>query len=273
LDRTTRIVLNDSAVAPSTLLLDGQRVAFGQDPETLHWHALGDAAQVVHPHLQASPEGIAVPQDAAIRLLREGQVTWPRYLDHHRADSTDGVPSWYDTSYARHPGSVAPPSGGLNLTPEILGNLTERGHHMTHLTHHVGAVTFRQPHHPDLRQHEMAGERFFIRGPAAHEILDSRDAGERILAVGTTTTRALEYSALHGGLARRWQTGVADIFIRPGHKFQAVDALLTGLHGPKTTLLVLVCAFGGRRNVLNAYRQALKRGYRWYTLGDSMLIL
>ncbi len=273
LEGRTQVVVNDSAVAPSALELDGQRVSFGQDPETLRWEVLGPSADVVHPLREADATGLAVPDDAAAALLRGGQVTWPRYLAQHADPAGSRVPGWYDTAYARHPGSVAPPSGGLNLTPEILGGLEARGHGVSSLTHHVGAVTFRRPRTVDLRDHEMEGERYFLRGPQAQAIRDAQARGDRILAVGTTTTRTLEHLALQGGLCGGWQTGVADLFITPQHRFQAVDALLTGLHGPGTTLLVLVCAFGGRTAVLDAYREAVARGYRWFTLGDSMLIL
>jgi S-adenosylmethionine:tRNA ribosyltransferase-isomerase len=156
-----------------------------------------------------------------------------------------------------------------------LRRLLDRGVDRSTITHHVGHVTFCRP--PDdtvLEDHAMEGERFAIPAATIREIEATRASGGRVVSVGTTSTRALGYAALRGGLVPGVdRVGVADLFIQPGHEFAVLDGLLTGLHAPKTTLFVLVSAVDGREAVLEAYRQAVVEGYRWYTLGDSMLIL
>ncbi len=209
---------------------------------------------------------------------RVGAVTWPRYLAHlARAVGDDGPPpDFYNTVYARTDGSLAPPSAGLNLSRATLDRLASRGIGTSPVTHHVGAVTYRHADdHAPLTDHVMEAERFTIPASTAHEIATTKADGGRVVAVGTTTTRALEHAARHGGLDDLGvdRVGTADLFITPGHEFAVLDGLLTGLHAPRTTLFVLICAFAGRAPVLEAYREALAEGYRWYTLGDSMLIL
>jgi S-adenosylmethionine:tRNA ribosyltransferase-isomerase len=282
-----QVVVNESQVMPSTLSVPGPdgptRVAFGVEPASRRWRPLGDPADVVHPRRTASntsPAALALAADPDLprRLRAEGELTLPRYLAHLAPELHAGEsPAFYNTVYARVPGSVAPPSGGINLTGDTLARLHARGIPRSALVHHVGAVTFRHPGSPDLAAHTMEGERFAISARAARRIVTHRAAGRRLLAVGTTSTRALEYVALHGGLGTpdhpTGRVGVADLFITPSHRFQLVDGLLTGLHAPRTTLLVLVASLAGRELLLEAYEQAKSLGYRWYTLGDSMLVL
>ncbi|MCO4771999.1 MAG: S-adenosylmethionine:tRNA ribosyltransferase-isomerase [Deltaproteobacteria bacterium] len=280
-----QVVVNESRVIPSTLEVPGDEspVAFGVDPATSRWQPLGDPRDVVHPHRVARNTSRAATALASSpqfeRLLRtEGRPTLPRYLAHLAADiAGDPSPAFYNTVYARVAGSVAPPSGGINLSPETLRRLRQQGTPRSALVHHVGAVTFRHPDSADLSGHRMEGERFAISQRTAERIVSNKAAGRRLLAVGTTSTRALEYVGLNGGLgtpdAPHGRVGVADLFITPEHRFAMVDGLLTGLHAPRTTLFVLVASLAGRDLVMEAYEQAKARQYRWYTLGDSMLVL
>ncbi len=283
------VVMNESRVMPSTLEVQDvggpRRVAFGRDPGTQRWAPLGDPMDVVHPQRVARNTSAAAariaeanPYSMSQLLAEDGQITLPRYLAHLedvvRADPSPS-PAFYNTVYARVEGSVAPPSGGINLSHGTLGALAGAGVGQSRIVHHVGAVTFRHPTVERLDAHRMEGERFAISQRAAQDIGAAKDAGRRILAVGTTSTRALEYVAATGGLGRpaTGRVGVADLFITPEHQFKLVDGLLTGLHAPRTTLFVLVCSLAGRDLVLRAYEEAKARRYRWYTLGDSMLVL
>ena len=285
------VVVNESRVMPSTLeVRDGgapRRVAFGRDPATQRWQALGDPRDVVHPRRTARNTSAAAELLAEVNpysmeqlLAEDGQITLPRYLAHLEdvvAADPSASPAFYNTVYARVTGSVAPPSGGINLSRATLDALSAAGIGRSGLVHHVGAVTFRHPTVEDVADHSMAGERFAISQRTAAEIVKAKAAGKRLLSVGTTSTRALEHVAATGGLgapgAAVGRVGVADLFITPAHRFRLVDGLLTGLHAPRTTLFVLVASVGGRELVLEAYEQAKARGYRWYTLGDSMLIV
>ncbi len=283
------VVMNESRVVPSTLEVEDAgsrtRVAFGRDPSTQRWMPLGDPQDVVHPRRSARNTSAAAqllteanPFSMEQLLAEDGQITLPRYLAHlEEAVKADPSPSpaFYNTVYARIEGSVAPPSGGINLTHGTLAKLAGAGVSQSRIVHHVGAVTFRHPTVDQLAEHAMEGERFAISQSAAEGIVSAKESGRRILAVGTTSTRALEHVAATGGLGRpaMGRVGVADLFITPEHDFELVDGLLTGLHAPRTTLFVLVCSLAGRDLVLRAYEEAKALGYRWYTLGDSMLVL
>ncbi len=278
-----RLVVNNSRVTPSMVEIGGQRIALGQDPRTRNWEPLGDAAAVIRPdrgrvRVTGPAAALAHASPEIVDRVRhyEGKVIWPRYLAHLEPTAAEApVPDFYNTVYARHEGSVAPPSGGLNLSAATLDRLADRGIDRSEVTHHVGHVTFRRPDDDTrLSEHTMEGERFAIAAETVDGILATNAAGGRVVSVVAATTRTKEHAALHGGLQPGVdRVGVADLFLQPGHDFAVLDGLLTGLHAPKTTLFVLVCAFGGRDAVLDAYRQAVAEGYRWYTLGDSMLIL
>jgi len=233
---------------------------------------------VEHHRVRDLPELIddrfhVVVNDSAVAPGPDGRVAFPRYLAHLAETHPNGVPDFYDTTYARGRGSVAPPSGGLNLTPDVLDGLSAAGAGVSALTLDIGYVTFKRPESEDLRHHHMEGERYRIPPAAAVAIESARAAGRRVLAVGTSATRALEHATAEGSLPATGVRAIADNFIRPGRRLNTVSALLTGMHAPKTTLFMLVCALGGREAVMRAYDEAKRLGYRWYTLGDSMLIL
>jgi S-adenosylmethionine:tRNA ribosyltransferase-isomerase len=204
-------------------------------------------------------------------LERHGLPPLPPYIAHHAKPGSDDAER-YQTVYARSAGSIAAPTAGLHFTPELLDRLRARGVEVHALTLHVGAATFRPIKVARVEDHALPAERVVISETAAHAVNAARREGRRVVAVGTTTTRALESAVGPDGLVRA-TTGRADVFIVPGHRFRVVDALLTNFHLPRSSLLVLVSAFAGRALVLDAYRHALAAGYRFYSYGDATLIV
>ena len=203
-------------------------------------------------------------RDMPALLRGAGEVPVPPYIKRVPDDPED-----YQTVYAREEGAVAAPTAGLHFTPALLDDLRRRGVDVITLTLHVGLGTFQPVTTDDIRQHRMDTEHYTISREAAAAINGRRG---RLVAVGTTTVRALESAAGPDGrvaAASRW----TDRFIYPGVAFRAVEVLLTNFHLPKTTLLMLVCAFAGRDLVLRAYEDAIRERYRFYSFGDAMLIL
>jgi S-adenosylmethionine:tRNA ribosyltransferase-isomerase len=196
---------------------------------------------------------------------RVGHVPLPPYL--HRPDDASDVQT-YQTVYARHDGSAAAPTAGLHFTPDTFVRLRERGVEIAEIVLHVGLGTFQPVHSEVVEEHRMHAESYQVGDAAAAAILKAREEGRRIVAVGTTSVRTLEASQGCAG------AGECSLFIYPGYQFQVVKAILTNFHLPKSTLLMLVCAFGGREVVLNAYRHAVESGaYRFFSYGDCMLVL
>ena len=177
----------------------------------------------------------------------------------------------YQTVYARERGSVAAPTAGLHFTPEILVRLQERGIETAEITLHVGLGTFQPVREEEVEKNKLHGERYSISEDAAGKINRALGDGRRIVAVGTTTVRTLEFSAQHFGKVRAG-SGEADSFIYPGFQFRVVAAMLTNFHLPKSTLLMLVCAFAGKERALAAYRHAVEQRYRFYSYGDCMFV-
>jgi S-adenosylmethionine:tRNA ribosyltransferase-isomerase len=202
-----------------------------------------------------------------------GLTPLPPYIKREGEDLAAGAEDRerYQTVYAAARGAIAAPTAGLHFTPRVLEEIKARGVRVVELTLHVGYGTFAPVRARDLSEHRVAPERFEIGEEAAREINRARARGGRVVAVGTTTVRALESSAAEGGLVRagRGETGLT---ITPGYGFRAVDALLTNFHLPRSSLLVLVGAFAGRGLVLAAYRHAVAARYRFYSYGDCMLI-
>jgi S-adenosylmethionine:tRNA ribosyltransferase-isomerase len=199
-----------------------------------------------------------------------GHVPLPPYIA--RADRR-GDRERYQTVYARERGSVAAPTAGLHFTPEILGQLHERGIETAELTLHVGLGTFQPIRVERVEDHRLHKEHYSIGQGAATAINRALEQQRRIVGVGTTTVRTLEYAIAQssdGWIAP--QEGEADLFIYPGFMFRIVGALLTNFHLPESTLLMLVCAFGGREAVLQAYGHAVQQGYRFYSYGDCMFL-
>jgi S-adenosylmethionine:tRNA ribosyltransferase-isomerase len=210
------------------------------------------------------------PWEVRELLERHGLPPLPPYIERHDAPKPEDRER-YQTVYAREDGSVAAPTAGLHFTPELLARLAGRGVAMHFLTLHVGPGTFRPLRGARLDEHRMEAEPIEIPEATARAVREAKRDGRRVVAVGTTTTRALEWAAGEDGRPRAG-AGDADLFIRPGHHFRVVDALITNFHLPRSTLLVLVAAFAGRAPVLDAYRHAVAARYRFYSYGDAMLI-
>jgi S-adenosylmethionine:tRNA ribosyltransferase-isomerase len=203
-------------------------------------------------------------------LERLGHVPLPPYIA--RPDQPADRER-YQTVYARERGSVAAPTAGLHFTPEVLAGMNARGIETAEITLHVGLGTFQPLHVERVEEHKMHRERFSIPSAAAQAIERARESGRRIVAVGTTTVRTLEYAALQSPGGRiAPASGACDLFIYPGFRFRVVGALLTNFHLPQSTLLMLVAAFAGRERILAAYEHAVRQRYRFYSYGDCMLI-
>ena len=219
---------------------------------------------------------LGFPPDVNVAELTEkyGEVPFPPYIGQQDtapgARREDG--NRYQTVYARHPGAVAAPTAGLHFTESLLKGLESTGIEHSRITLHVGIGTFRPVSASRVEDHRMDEERFSVSAETAARINDTRHAGGRIIAVGTTVVRTLETVATTTGAAREG-AGRSSLFIHPPFAFRCVDALLTNFHLPESTLLMLVCAFAGRELVLDAYEEAIRQRYRFYSYGDCMLIV
>jgi S-adenosylmethionine:tRNA ribosyltransferase-isomerase len=230
------------------------------------------------PDLQAEIVSLPEPGVAEVRflgardtlqqVLEQGEVPLPPYI-HRFPDENDRHN--YQTVFAQQTGAVACPTAGLHFTNEVLQDLAEKGIETVSITLHVGPGTFLPVRHADYTRHQMLPEYFELSAPAAAKLNEAKAQGKRLVAVGTTSTRVLEYCAAPEGFAA--QQGWCDLFIYPGYQFQAVDRLITNFHLPKSTLLLLVSALAGRELILQAYAEAVKEKYRFFSYGDCMLIL
>jgi S-adenosylmethionine:tRNA ribosyltransferase-isomerase len=303
------LVTNDTRVFPARLF--GHRVPSGgaveclllarepapttvnRQPTTEVWTALVHPGQKLKPGAMVRFEGDAgvlmaevlerqffgrrrirlwVERGAEIDALVDalGHVPLPPYI--HRADTAQDRER-YQTVFAKHRGSVAAPTAGLHFDESLLAAIEAAGVERASITLHVGYGTFKPVRVDDVEAHEVDPERYVIGERAAGAINRALDEARRVVAVGTTTTRALEDAARRGG--GRMAAGAADaqLFIYPGFDFRVISGLLTNFHLPRSSLLMLVSAFAGRERVLAAYRQAVEQGYRFYSYGDAMLVI
>lgn len=200
-------------------------------------------------------------------LERIGRTPLPPYI-RRRDDEHDKAR--YQTVYAKTPGAVAAPTAGLHFTDALLHTIAERGVDTAFVTLHIGAGTFRPVRADNIEDHRMHHE--YVRVPPAvcAAVKRAREKGGRVVAVGTSSVRALETAAVGGGLAP--YRGETDIFIHPGYRFKIVDALITNFHAPESTLLMLVTAFAGRQRVMDAYQHAVEQSYRFFSYGDAMFV-
>lgn len=276
LQKDDLIVLNNTRVIPSRLQSDRGEVLLIHETEKNCWDALvypgkkfrpGDQVQFQNGMkaevLSLSTVGrILRFQDDVYELLNShGSLPLPPYITR-KADSSDQ--KRYQTIYAKIRGSIAAPTAGLHFTRKILNDLRERGIQTARITLHVGPGTFRPVKSDDIRKHSLYPETYFCSRADWKKIQNAR----RVIAVGTTTTRAIESIAATGDLQ-----GSTGLFIYPGYKFLITSGLITNFHLPKSSLLMLVSAFGGYKNIRKAYQHAINENYRFYSYGDAMLIL
>ncbi len=283
------LVLNDTRVIPARLL--GAKESGGR-VEVLIERVLDEKRATAQVRASKSPKaGQTLDLDGGLRvkvigrigefyelefesdapllqtLERVGRVPLPPYIE--RVDESIDRER-YQTVYARNPGAVAAPTAGLHFDVETLERLRARGVERAVVTLHVGAGTFQPLRAQEIESQRLHAERVHV-PPATCDIVNrARAEGRRIIAVGTTAVRALESVARDGALVPL--EGETDIFIYPGYRFQIIDALVTNFHLPESSLLILVCAFGGTEQVLNAYRHATQERYRFYSYGDAMFI-
>ncbi len=238
----------------------GQRIALpeGVDAEVIDRH--GD--QDWHVRFTGTKDFEAWLQSA-------GQMPIPPYLNR---ESEELDRRRYQTVYANEPGAVAAPTAGLHFTPELMELLQKKGVRLAKVVLHIGLGTFQPVRVKKVQEHLIHKERYLIPQETVKAIEDTRKSGGRVIAVGTTSCRTLEHSSSTAGKLKAGH-GEADIFIYPGYKFKEVDALLTNFHLPESTLLMLVSAFAGTDFVLSAYKEAVKRQFRFYSYGDAMLII
>ncbi len=251
-------------VRPSARMRIGQRIHFAGGLQCEIRNRTRDGMWVVH----------FEPMERSFwqTLLKVGKTPLPPYIQRNGngiQELEDRVR--YQTVYAKNIGAAAAPTAGLHFTQRLLQNIMEQRIEICYLTLHVGIGTFLPVRDENIERHRMHSEFYTIPARTSASINNARSEGRRIVAVGTTTTRALEHAGLSG---RRISAGSgrADLFIRPGHRFRIVDALITNFHLPRSTLLMLVSAFAGRKIILEAYLEAVQLGYRFYSYGDAMFI-
>lgn len=214
---------------------------------------------------------LAFDGDAYELIERHGRLPLPPYIEHPASGADE---ERYQTVFAREKGSVAAPTAGLHFDPDLLEALTKREVEIAHVTLHVGAGTFQPVRVHNLAEHRMHRERYHLPQATVDAIAACRARGGRVVAVGTTTLRTLETAALAGEPEGKLRagSGESELFVTPGFKFQVVDILLTNFHLPKSTLLMLVSAFGGLEEIRAAYRHAIDNHYRFFSYGDAMLL-
>ena len=256
----------DALMHPGQKLRPGARVVFERDGARLHGEVVGR-----HFHGRRTIRLWAEGGDTVAAVVeRIGHIPLPPYitradeaLDHER----------YQAVYARARGSIAAPTAGLHFTPSLLDALGARGVEHVSITLHVGYGTFKPVRIERVEAHQVDPEAFTVSAVAANALTRARREDRRIIAVGTTTTRALESLPVGDDGTIPPSAGSTQLFIYPGHQFRLVQGLVTNFHLPGSSLLMLVAAFGGRERVIEAYREAVAHGYRFYSYGDAMLIL
>lgn len=199
-------------------------------------------------------------------LEKIGTIPLPPYIKEQIEDNER-----YQTVYSKIKGSSAAPTAGLHFTPELIQSISEKGAKMVFITLHIGLDTFRPVKVEDIEKHHMHTEYFKINEDACEAINITKQKGGRVIAVGTTSSRVLETISDENGFVKP-KEGYTDIFIYPGYKFKSVDALITNFHLPQSTLIMMVSAFAGRKNIMEAYRIAIENKYRFFSFGDAMFI-
>ncbi|MFL6373187.1 MAG: tRNA preQ1(34) S-adenosylmethionine ribosyltransferase-isomerase QueA [Pyrinomonadaceae bacterium] len=251
----------ETLARPARRLRPGKRVIFG---DGLRAEVLGKTEDG-HVTVRFDADGSV---DEVIDQL--GQTPLPPYLKREHGSDTDR--ERYQTVYAKERGAIAAPTAGLHFTAQVLDEVRAKGAEIAEITLHVGYGTFEPVRVEELSEHHVMAERYSIGDETAARLNAVKAAGRRIIAVGTTTTRALESNIAEFGTFRSGRF-TAGLTITPGYEFCAIDALLTNFHLPKSSLLVLTSTFGGHELIMRAYRHAVAKGYRFYSYGDCMLIV
>ena len=290
------LVINDTRVFPARLI--GRRCPAGgrvevlliRELEPFLWealvrpgHRLKQGARVEFAARRLSAEIIDGPGDGVRRIRFECKERWETVLDEvgepplppyikRPLGALPGDRERYQTLFARENGAVAAPTAGLHFTPQIIERAKARGARIVAITLHVGYGTFEPVRCEDIDKHDVASEHFEISEEAATTINTARASGGRVIAIGTTTSRALEAAANSEGTLEPVRTST-ELSIIPGYKFRIIDTLLTNFHLPRSSLLLLVCAFAGCDLILDAYRHAVEARYRFYSYGDCMLVI
>jgi S-adenosylmethionine:tRNA ribosyltransferase-isomerase len=293
------LVLNDTRVLPARLVGtkgSGGRVEMllveevSGPPDSPRWRCLlgaskkpgmggvihfpgGLAAEVVEREGETWIVRLSHPSgDPLAAVVATGSMPLPPYIRREPADARAADDrERYQTVFARRLGAVAAPTAGLHFTPELLARIRERGVAVAWVTLHVGLGTFLPVRVERIEDHRMHEEAYDVPEASAQAIAAARARGGRIVAVGTTVLRTLETAAAADGVVRAGR-GRSALFITPGFRFRAVDAMVTNFHLPRSTLLMLVAAFAGRERVLSAYAEAVRAGYRFYSYGDAMFV-
>lgn len=284
------LVMNDSRVLPARLF--GKRISGGavevlllNDKGDGVWECLTRPGRKTRPgtilnfgdgELSAEVVGEAEGGNKLVKfhydgifiekLEKLGRMPLPPYIHEELQDSER-----YQTVYSRELGSAAAPTAGLHFTPELLKTIEDKGVKLAFLTLHVGLGTFRPVKEDEIEDHEMHSEFCMVPDETARAVNETKKNGGRVIAVGTTSCRTLESAADDSGVLRPW-SGWTNIFIYPGYKFKCIDGLVTNFHLPESSLIMLVSALAGREKVLNAYSEAVKEKYRFFSFGDAMFI-
>ena len=285
------LILNDTKVIPARLY--GVKEGTGASIEflLLHKHSLDTWEVILKPGRRARPGAVVsfgngklkaeildVVNDGnrLVRFIYDGvfenildelgEMPLPHYITKKLEDKNR-----YQTVYAKNSGSAAAPTAGLHFTPQLLEKIQNKGVKIGYVTLHVGLGTFRPVKADNILDHKMHSEFFILPKETAELVNETKKAGKGVISVGTTATRTLETAGLDG-FPLTEKTGWTDIFIYPGKQFNVIDALITNFHLPESTLIMLVSALAGRENVLNAYNEAVKEKYRFFSFGDAMFI-
>ncbi|HEY3447092.1 MAG TPA: tRNA preQ1(34) S-adenosylmethionine ribosyltransferase-isomerase QueA [Myxococcales bacterium] len=289
------LVLNDAKVIPARLL--GKKVDTGGkvelvltlplgDPMGTTWRCIGQASKAIRAGMKLDFGGMGAEvlaahgdgaydvrfsaQDFGRELERVGRIPLPPYI---KRDPGEADRDRYQTVFARRPGAAAAPTAGFHFTEALLAEVQARGVEIARVTLYVGAGTFLPIRAEQIEQHRMHAERFEVPAEAAEAVARTRRAGGRVIPVGTTALRTLESAWSDELCAVKAGEGTSELFVYPGYRFHAADALVTNFHLPKSTLLLLVSALAGRERLLAAYREAIERRYRFFSYGDAMFIL
>ncbi len=285
------LILNDTKVLPARLYGVKEDTGGAIEFLLLHKHTLDTWEVILKPGRRAKPGSRFVFGNGELKaeilevindgnrlvrfeydgifeevLDRLGEMPLPPYITKKLEDKNR-----YQTVYAKYPGSAAAPTAGLHFTPELLEKIKAKGVNVGYVTLHVGLGTFRPVKADEISEHKMHSEFYILSEETAELVNRTKKNGKRVVSVGTTATRVLETAGMCGGELKA-QTGWTDIFIYPGKEFHVIDALITNFHLPESTLIMLVSALAGRENVLNAYKEAVEKKYRFFSFGDAMFI-